>query len=374
MKTNYSSVLLGCMALFASCAAEKGYVVSGSAEGTEAGDTVYICDMQGFFSLVPTDTAVVKADGSFEFKGECEGASYRFLVPTHKGSAEGLGMADFILENAKIEIHTYLQASGKEPEIKSEGKENALFERYNALMKEWAEKQQPSWDVVREKKGTDEEIAKAQAELDSLTTLANEATKAFIIDNLPSGVSDMLLPQLCAANEAMKDELMAAFAEKYPDGHNYKKMVAEKTAAATTGIGSPYTDFEMADPQGNNIKISDYVGKNKFTLVDFWASWCGPCRGEMPNVVAAYNEYHGKGLEVIGVSLDNSKEAWVKAISELKMPWPQMSDLKGWNCAGAALYNVKAIPSNVLISQDGKIVAKDLREEELHAKLAELFN
>ena len=132
-------------------------------------------------------------------------------------------------------------------------------------------------------------------------------------------------------------------------------------------------DIALAAPDGKTIKVSDYVSKNKYTLIDFWASWCGPCRAEMPTVVKAYTDFHQKGFEVVGVSLDNDKDAWVKAIADLKMPWPQMSDLKGWDCEGAQLYNVRSIPSNVLVDQQGKIVAKDLRGEQLLKKLDELF-
>ena len=108
-------------------------------------------------------------------------------------------------------------------------------------------------------------------------------------------------------------------------------------------------------------------------MVDFWASWCGPCRGEMPNVIKAYNEFKDKGFAIVGVSLDSKADAWKKAIKDLGIPWAQMSDLKGWQCAGAALYNVRAIPATVLIDQSGKIIAKDLRGEELIAKLKELL-
>ena len=149
--------------------------------------------------------------------------------------------------------------------------------------------------------------------------------------------------------------------------------MAERKVAEATAVGTQYTDFEMPAPDGKTIKVSDFVAKNKYTLVDFWASWCGPCRAEMPTVVKAYTDYHAKGLEVVGVSLDNDKDAWLKAISELKMPWPQMSDLKGWECEGAALYNVRSIPANVLIDQQGRIIAKDLRGVDLLNKMAELL-
>ena len=138
-------------------------------------------------------------------------------------------------------------------------------------------------------------------------------------------------------------------------------------------MGEQYTDIQLPGIQGNIVKISDYISKNKYTLIDFWASWCGPCRAEMPTVVKAYTDYHDKGFEVVGVSLDNDKEAWLQAIELLRMPWPQMSDLRGWDCEGAQLYNVRSIPSNVLIDQQGNIIAKDLRGEDLLNKMAELL-
>jgi thiol-disulfide isomerase/thioredoxin len=120
--------------------------------------------------------------------------------------------------------------------------------------------------------------------------------------------------------------------------------------------------------------VSDYVGKNKLVLIDFWASWCAPCRAEMPTVVKAYDLYHKKGLEIVGVSLDQNKDNWVNAIELLGQKWPQMSDLKGWDCAGAQIYGIQSIPANVLIDSQGKIVARDLRGdallEEIESRLA----
>src|SRR5690606_31430035 len=119
------------------------------------------------------------------------------------------------------------------------------------------------------------------------------------------------------------------------------------------------------------VKLSDHKGK--YLLVDFWASWCGPCRRENPNLVKAWQKYKDKGFDVFGVSLDRKKENWVKAIKDDQLTWTQVSDLKFWNSEAAKLYGVRAIPSNVLLSPDGTIIAKNLTGEALHSKLEQLL-
>ena len=153
-----------------------------------------------------------------------------------------------------------------------------------------------------------------------------------------------------------------------------ESLLKPKDSPKTAFVGQQFIDLEMADPDGKMHKISELVGEGKYVLVDFWASWCGPCRAEMPNVLEAYNKFHDKGFEVIGVSFDQKKAAWVKAIGQLKMPWLQISDLKGWECAAAPIYKIDGIPDNILIDPQGKIIDRGLRGKPLHKRLEQLLN
>ncbi len=138
-------------------------------------------------------------------------------------------------------------------------------------------------------------------------------------------------------------------------------------------VGQPYLDFAQETPEGDFLSLSELVGKSKLLLVDFWASWCGPCRAENPNVVAVYKEYHEKGFDVLGVSLDMKKENWIKAIEDDGLIWHNVSDLKYWNNEAAQDYAVSSIPSNILIDEEGTIIAKNLRGEDLRKKVEEIL-
>ena len=167
--------------------------------------------------------------------------------------------------------------------------------------------------------------------------------------------------------------LLTGCKQKAPANESVADTTVETTEPATE-TKTTYTDISLPGPQGQTVKVSDYVGKNRLVMIDFWASWCGPCMGEMPYVVKAYEMFHDKGLEIVGVSLDKDKASWLAAIEQTGQKWPQMSDLKGWDCAGAQIYGIQSIPANVLIDSHGKIVARDLRGdallEEIESRLA----
>ena len=361
----------GMFAAFTACtkqAPANGYTITGTADGTQNGDTVFLCDMQGFFSIVPVDTAIIK-NGKFEFTGNIEGAAMRLLVPIHNGQPTTTQY--FILENAPITAKLGL---GDAPSQIEGGPNSKLYKEYTEGSDKLSELMEASYNTLND--STADEAAKkaAQQTIDSLQQEYKQYTKQFITGHVPSALSDLLFSlSFNEFTEAEQEEILKLFGEKQPDFPFYKAVMAERKAAEATAIGNTYTDIELPNPDGKLIRVSDFVAKNKYTLIDFWASWCGPCRAEMPTVVKAYSDFHSKGLEVVGVSLDNNKDAWVKAIGQLKMPWPQMSDLKGWECAGAQLYNVRSIPENLLIDQQGKIIAKDLRGDDLLQKLSELM-
>lgn len=149
----------------------------------------------------------------------------------------------------------------------------------------------------------------------------------------------------------------------------YKMIEGEKRKAP----GATYIDFEMPDINGKIRKLSEYVGKGSYVLVDFWASWCAPCRQEIPNLKKAYDRFHSKGFEIVGISLDKDKKAWDNAVTQLQMTWPQLSDLQFWMCSAAQKYYIKSIPATLLIGPDGKIIASNLRGEQLMKKLEEIY-
>ena len=178
-------------------------------------------------------------------------------------------------------------------------------------------------------------------------------------------------------NEAMYNNLLKRF-PKHTGIQTVVKQYRESVASApqapkqnTPAIGTMAPDITMPDVNGNNFSLSSLKGK--YVLVDFWASWCGPCRGENPNVVAAYNKYKNKNFTILGVSLDKTKDAWLEAIKKDGLTWTHISDLKFWDSEAVGLYGFNGIPYNVLLDPTGKIIADNLRGSDLERKLEEVL-
>jgi peroxiredoxin len=246
-------------------------------------------------------------------------------------------------------------------------------------------------------------ISEETAKLDALKTTKNNdslvASETLHVNELNTGFKNYVLafadttshPVLAMfalgyANDAepvLLDKIVGNLSKRFPNHQEAAAMISRynqmktQQAQATTkaagrpGVGSMSPDFTMNDVNDKPFALSQLKGK--YVLVDFWASWCAPCRGENPNVVAAYNKYKNKNFTILGVSLDEKKEAWLKAIKDDNLAWTQISDLKGWSSASVGLFGFDGIPYNILIDPQGKIIATELRGEGLEAKLAEVL-
>lgn len=216
---------------------------------------------------------------------------------------------------------------------------------------------------------------------DSLMALADKAflevdnmQKDYIKANPASYISPYLLGRVYYEMEAdILDSFLSGLDAKLdsvPTILTLKDRVAKLKLVA---VGQIAPDFTMNDAAGNPVKLSDVYTKNEYTLIDFWASWCGPCRRENPNVVAVFNGYKSKGFGVFGVSLDSDKAKWEKAVADDQLTWSHVSDLKGWKNEAAALYSVNSIPANLLVDKTGKIIGRNLREEKLRETISGLL-
>lgn len=206
-----------------------------------------------------------------------------------------------------------------------------------------------------------------------LTIRMDKVNKKFISNHPNSLESLRLLYSMKSTLD--KDTVVQLYARLEPGvkEHNIGKSLERYIALnSNPQVGEPYVDFMQTDSKGNEIKLSEVLGK--FTLVEFWASWCKPCREENPGLVQEYNTYKDQGFQIVGVAVDENKASWLQAIRDDKLPWVNLTDMKGLENSAAIIYNVDGIPDNVLIDQDGIIIARNLRKENLKTALANVFN
>ena len=195
----------------------------------------------------------------------------------------------------------------------------------------------------------------------------------YMAENPSSPVTLFLLRSSFHGMDAEELETrLANFDQELHENSFYVFLSGHLESMKNVEIGDTYVDFELPDAEGNPSKLSDLVGNGPL-LIDFWASWCGPCRAANPGVVEIYNEFSDQGFNIVGVSLDRTKEEWIKGIEEDKLTWHHMSDLQYWNSSAADLYAVKSIPHTVLLDAKGTIVARNLSKEELKEKLREML-
>ena len=352
------SIVAASMTL-AACNAQSGYKVTGTVEGMPDGKAI-IATVNGS-SLDTLAKADVK-NVSFEFTGNVSEPTGAYIMVIGQR-----GAIPFMLENANITVNAGqagLTVTG------SEGQK--IYDQFMAIN---TTTQQEAMKLQQEYQAANGDQAKMQAVQEAYAKLMTDAQAKeteLIKANPDSYVSTFVIVSSMGQMEYEQlKERYNLLGEKAKASAQGKAIAAQIAKLESTAIGQIAPNFTITTPEGESISLYDIKGKVK--LIDFWASWCGPCRGENPHVVEIYKEYHPKGLEIFGVSLDNNKEAWVKAIADDGLVWKHGSDLKGWQSAPAQLYSVSGIPHTVLLDENNKIIAKNLRGDELKQKIAELL-
>lgn len=266
-----------------------------------------------------------------------------------------------------------------ESSIVKGGQLQAAYRKYQDYLHSYEQQliaqQSKRADLYQDKNRNEEALRQVSTEIEKIEELCVQAQRKFIVENPDNYFSLLALQEVAryGSDVSQIEPLFLKLSVNLRKTTIGEKLEGEILLAKKLGIGQPAPDFGQLTPDGRLLKLSDFKGK--YVLLDFWASWCGPCRAENPHLVEIYKQFKGPAFEILGISLDKpgKKDNWTKAIEQDGLKWPQISDLNGWQNNAAQLYGIQAIPQNYLISPEGKIVGINLKGKQLTDKLTELI-
>jgi len=359
-------LVAGVLALMSSCTNNKNELsITIETDLNEPQGIVVLYALQGS-KMAPIDTLDRMDDGRYQsFKIESEETFYRVNVFNQQ-------FVNLILDGSEQAVS--VEFSGSTTTISGSKKSLVVLEMDNLMAKLQRDIQQLNQEAGQANSNGDQATVQAIREQYNRLQRKNRVSlKRIIREANPSLASVYGLNFMdMNADFGLFDSVTTKTFDILPENAFVAEIKNRVDASRTLSIGQMAPDFSLPDVNGVEISLSSLRGK--YVMVDFWAAWCKPCRAENPNVVRLYERYGGDQFEILGVSLDRKKEAWVKAIADDGLEWLQVSDLNYYNNAAAVLYNINAIPATVLIDPEGKIIAKNLRGPSLEGKLRELFD